>query len=131
MKIQEIDHSANTPSELHYPRHMRIMHQEKRGLKLFPCELCEEKFEYNYKLKVHMLKIHTDKPSNDNTCVKCDRKFDYPSDYIKHYQETHSSLPPEYIDKETFVCDQCPRYGLLNCLDFRQRQVWPPYTGPN
>ena len=44
-----------------------------------------------------------------NLCDKCNQKFDYPSDYIKHYQDIHGSLPPEYKDKETFVCDQCPR----------------------
>ena len=44
-----------------------------------------------------------------NLCDKCNQKFDYPSDYIKHYQDMHGSLPPEYKDKETFVCDQCPR----------------------
>ena len=44
-------------------------------------------------------------------CTKCNQNFSTanPSDYIKHYQDTHGALPPDFIDKETFVCDQCPR----------------------
>ena len=41
-------------------------------------------------------------------CQICSATFRFPSAYIKHYQDTHGSIPPEYIDKETFVCDQCP-----------------------
>ena len=29
--------------------------------------------------------------------------------YIQHQQSVHGNLPPEYLDKELFVCDQCPQ----------------------
>ena len=41
-------------------------------------------------------------------CKSCLIKFKFPSIYIKHYQDHHNSLPPEYIDRENFMCDQCP-----------------------
>ena len=28
--------------------------------------------------------------------------------YIKHHQEVHGNLPPEYKDKQLFICDHCP-----------------------
>ena len=29
--------------------------------------------------------------------------------YLQHYQSTHGNLPPEYMGKELFICDQCPQ----------------------
>ena len=29
--------------------------------------------------------------------------------YIQHYQAMHGNLPPEYMDKELFICDECPQ----------------------
>ena len=41
-------------------------------------------------------------------CKSCTITFKFPSIYIKHYQDKHGTLPPEYVDKENFICDQCP-----------------------
>ena len=41
-------------------------------------------------------------------CHACDMKFKAPTFYIQHHQSVHGNLPPEYLDKELFICDQCP-----------------------
>ena len=80
----------------------------KKSDKLFACDQCPEKFIMAYQLKNHMA---TSTHGKAYLCTKCNQNFSTanPSDYIKHYQDTHGSLPPDFIDKETFVCDQCPR----------------------
>jgi hypothetical protein len=88
-------------------------------------------FEYPSYLKNHIdtvhhgfynvkSKNHSDPDKNDNDsylghngqdaieCRSCLIQFKFPSIYIKHYQEHHNSLPPEYMDRENFMCDQCP-----------------------
>ena len=35
-------------------------------------------------------------------------KFTSPNFYITHHQATHGGLPPDYLDKELFMCDSCP-----------------------
>ena len=45
-------------------------------------------------------------------CKICEKQFRVPSIYIHHYQETHGGLPPEYIDKNLFFCEKCPRAFL-------------------
>ena len=94
----------------HIFRHMRLMHPKvfKKSDKLFACDQCDEKFDMSYKLKNHMA---TSTHGKAYLCTKCNQNFSTanPSDYIKHYQDTHGGLPPDFLDKETFVCDQCPR----------------------
>ena len=89
---------------------MRLMHPKvfKKSDKLFACDQCDEKFDMSYKLKNHMA---TSTHGKAYLCTKCNQNFSTanPSDYIKHYQDTHGGLPPDFLDKETFVCDQCPR----------------------
>ena len=97
---------------------------------LFMCEECPSIFIEKHTLNTHKYSAHNKKRKldNENTdnsdslkkskkenivhepieCKICSSTFRFPSAYIKHYQDSHSSLPPEYIDKETFVCDQCP-----------------------
>ena len=97
---------------------------------LFMCEECPSIFIEKHTLNTHKYHAHNKKRKldNDNTdnsdslkklkkenivhepieCKICSSTFRFPSAYIKHYQDSHGSLPPEYIDKETFVCDQCP-----------------------
>merc|ERR1712223_1593558 len=41
-------------------------------------------------------------------CDLCEMIFNGPALYIQHYQSKHKTLPPEYVDKELFFCDQCP-----------------------
>ena len=50
-------------------------------------------------------------------CKLCSITLKYPSNYIKHYQAEHGTLPPEYADKETFICDQCPNTFLSKVGD--------------
>ena len=42
-------------------------------------------------------------------CHSCGEKFKAANFYIQHQQSVHGNLPPEYLDKELFVCDQCPQ----------------------
>ena len=30
--------------------------------------------------------------------------------YLKHYKNSHNKLPPEFEDKEKFLCQQCPEF---------------------
>ena len=40
-------------------------------------------------------------------CKSCEMKFNAPNFYIQHYQTIHGDIPPDYIGKELFICDQC------------------------
>lgn len=42
------------------------------------------------------------------TCSSCAKKFVKSSFYIQHYQSSHGGLPPEFVDKELFICEECP-----------------------
>ena len=42
-------------------------------------------------------------------CHSCGEKFKAANFYIFFQQSVHGNLPPEYLDKELFVCDQCPQ----------------------
>ena len=47
-----------------------------------------------------------------------------PNIYIQHYQKQHGGLPPEYNDKEKFVCKKCPNiYINLNALKSHDKNV--------
>ena len=39
-------------------------------------------------------------------CSSCDVAFSSGNIYIQHYQAKHGDFPPEYIDREKFICDQ-------------------------
>ena len=41
-------------------------------------------------------------------CSSCEEAFSAGNFYIQHYQSIHGGLPPEYVDKEKFMCDECP-----------------------
>ena len=86
----------------------------KKSDKLFACHLCDEKFIMAYQLKNHM---QTSSHGKSYVCIKCNFSSGNPSDYIKHFQDNHGTLPPEFIDKETFVCDQCPRVFIAKGQD--------------
>ena len=50
------------------------------------------------------------------------RFMDHPNIYIKHHQEGHGGLPPEYMEREKFICEQCPAgtfstQGSTTCTD--------------
>ena len=58
---------------------------------------------------MHCEKVHDEIVPHFETieCNSCEETFRAPSFYIQHYQSSHGSVPPEYIDRELFVCDQC------------------------
>ena len=46
-------------------------------------------------------------------CSSCEETFFAGNHYIKHYQTNHGGLPPEYEDREKYMCDQCPSVFIL------------------
>merc|ERR1712008_42166 len=98
------------------------------------CSICDSSFTRSGDLKRHIAAVHEgnmDKHINavhegkeqnneikENTvqepmeCNLCAITLKHPSNYIKHYQTEHGTLPPEYANKETFICDQCPNIYL-------------------
>ena len=53
------------------------------------------------------LKNYPALPQDAIKCKSCESKFTAPNMYIQHHQSHHGGLPPEYLDKELFICDQC------------------------
>ena len=41
-------------------------------------------------------------------CSNCEETFSAGNIYIQHYACNHQGFPPEYIDKEQFICEDCP-----------------------
>ena len=71
------------------------------------------------RLKQHIDCVHTGRYQNNVVnkgldyidsikCSSCYETFSAGNHYIQHHQAVHGGIPPEYIDKEQFMCDQCP-----------------------
>ena len=45
-------------------------------------------------------------------CSACEETFSAENHYIQHYQTMHGDFPPEFEDREKFMCDQCPAIFL-------------------
>jgi uncharacterized C2H2 Zn-finger protein len=85
----------------------------------FMCDKCPKVFITKNQIQKHVTRFHMkeeksqkEKLINAVKCKICAKQFRVPSIYIHHYQETHGSLPPEYIDKNLFFCEKCPRAFL-------------------
>ena len=111
---------ANTHARAHAHEHASSsMGIEKE--KAHACDLCNKRFAVPCLLRDHKDSVHNgirksqlgNKSSikKENTvqepmeCKSCTITFKFPSIYIKHYQDKHGTLPPEYVDKENFICD--------------------------
>ena len=86
--------------------------------KAHACDLCNKRFAVPCLLRDHKDSVHNGiKKSHFGSnksvkkeniiqepmeCKSCSITFKFPSIYIKHYQDTHGTLPPEYVDKENF-----------------------------
>lgn len=68
------------------------------GVKLFPCDICEQKFSSNVALKEHIAR-HTD--TRPYKCDVCDRWFRQVS-CLRRHMITHS-------DETPFSCNVCSR----------------------
>ena len=102
---------------------MYITHyKNKHGRKLPPhitddqkkvCEFCSEEFRENHLLQSHIENIHGAKKTiwkqKTIVCKLCNEKFHLKCDYIKHYEDAHNALPPEYVEKEKFPCEYCEK----------------------
>ena len=78
------------------------------------CDKCPKVFNSENQIQKHINRVHMkeEKLINALECKTCEKKFRVPSIYVHHYQETHGSLPPEYIHKNLFFCEKCPRAFL-------------------
>ena len=75
------------------------------------CDLCKKEFTDKRTFQRHISKCHGNGVINyiqSIKCTNCDETFSAENIYIKHYQSKHGGIPPEYIDKEKFMCDKCP-----------------------
>ena len=46
------------------------------------------------------------------SCSACEETFSAENHYIQHYQTMHGDFPPEFSEREKFMCDQCPAIFL-------------------
>ena len=100
-KLKENSSHENLPSEY-------------IGKEDFMCDKCPKLFISKNQIQKHMTRFHMkeEKLLEAKDCKTCEKQFRSPSIYINHYQETHGGLPPEYIDKNLFFCEKCPRAFL-------------------
>ena len=80
-------------------------------MKKFECKTCQTTIFGRKNYVEHCKDVHNEIVSRSESieCNSCEEKFRAPTFYIQHYQSVHGDLPPEYLDKELFVCDQCPQ----------------------
>ena len=80
-------------------------------MKKFECNTCQRKFIGRENYVAHCKDVHDEFISRTKTieCQSCDKTFKAANFYIQHHQSVHGGLPPEYLEKELFVCDQCPQ----------------------
>ena len=70
-------------------------------------------------LGAHIERVHSKKYNSMGKdyvdsikCSSCGKTFSSGNLYIQHYQSKHGDFPPEYNDREKFICDQCPKVFL-------------------
>ena len=130
LNCDKCNYSTNLKS--HLKRHIRVSHlKEKRHV----CQHCDKRFEFPFALKDHIELWHVpDREKNWNIlCEFCNKRFKFKSrlddhncmrpktleckicslkfiarrKYETHYRVKHGSKPPEYENKETFMCEFC------------------------
>ena len=122
LSCDQCDKKFQYPHEV--KNHKNVVHLGIEKEKAHACDLCNKRFAVPCLLRDHKDSVHNGirksqlgSKSNikkENTvqepmeCKSCTITFKFPSIYIKHYQDKHGTLPPEYVDKENFICDQCP-----------------------
>lgn len=92
--ILECDHCE----ELYCSKHQ--LHTHLRANKINPakCEICSERFRFQWYLKEHVLKSHTPKSIN---CDKCEGKFSHQKFLSRHVKSVHAI--------RNFTCKICKR----------------------
>ena len=99
-------------NKLSLQQHLSRHNQDNRSkVKQFECKICKLSIFGRKNYTFHCKIIHNETVSimENINCSSCDQNFFAPSFYIQHYQSEHGSLPPEYFEKELFICDQCPQ----------------------
>ena len=147
-KCEMCDSSFSQRGQL--KRHIATVHE---GQKPFKCSICDSSFTQSRSLKRHIAAVHErnmdthinsdheEKEQNNEIkenavqepmeCNLCAITLKHASNYIKHYQTEHGTLPPEYADKETFICDQCPGIYLSKSIlksHIRKRHMKTEYN---
>ena len=92
--------------------HIEVVHEKK---KLFFCDKCGKGFP---KRKKYLFNKHVSRgfcvaprksvKPDPATCQQCNEDFSGIQFLIQHYRNIHGTLPPAYLNKELFMCDQCP-----------------------
>ena len=84
------------------------------------CELCLKTFKDKSQLTDHIEKNEGNSSCGSTEPIKCKLCLVICPNatlYIRHYQKTHGSLPPEYSEKELLICEQCPKMFVTDqCL---------------
>jgi hypothetical protein len=80
-------------------------------MKTFECQTCQSTFLGRKEYVAHCKEVHDEIISRTETieCQSCDETFIAANFYIQHHQSVHGGLPPEYLEKDLFVCNQCPK----------------------
>ena len=99
--------------------HVKRKHKNNKPsnlMKKFECNTCQSTFIGRENYVAHCKDVHDEIISRTEIieCQTCDETFNAANFYIKHYQSVHGGLPPEYLEKELFVCDQCPQVFIAN-----------------
>ena len=84
---------------------------KKNLLQKIECSTCQITVIGRKNYVAHCKDVHNEIISRSESieCHSCGEKFKAANFYIQHHQSVHGNLPPEYLDKELFVCDQCPQ----------------------
>ena len=79
----------------------------------YVCDQCPRVFITKNHLREHIKRVHSKEYNSMGRdyvdsikCSSCDVAFSSGNIYIQHYQAKHGDFPPEYIDREKFICDQ-------------------------
>ena len=124
--------------ETHMVSHIDVMHGgSEKSVLSFMCDICPFKTTQKRYLNEHKRKRHDpdriEEKIEDYTCQICSEVFPYTRwaqrSYIQHYRTAHDTVPPEYENKEKFLCEQCPlifftKYNERRNLIFSNSQVF-------
>ena len=87
-------------------RHMktclRSIHGESNQDKMFPCDLCEEKFVYRENLQLHVKVVHKKTGKKKYICELCKHEFNSNSNLNEHKKNRHHEEKREKCK----ICDK-------------------------
>jgi uncharacterized C2H2 Zn-finger protein len=115
--------------------HYRVTHKKlppghrAKGKEPLICDQCSDIFITEDALTNHINNKHSH--PEERQCPECGKEFSGLLYLSQHYKAIHGGVLPSMVDRETFLCDQCPSvFFAKGSLQWHQNQHHLKLTDP-